>query len=253
MTSAATLNLPEGFSLVTFDEVGSTNDEAIRLAETGASHGTIVTAKRQTAGRGRRGRAWVSPEGNLHLSIVLRPEATAERVAQLSFVAAVAVGEAVKPYLSDSVTIRYKWPNDVLLNGAKVSGILLETASADRGRIEWVVLGVGINIEHYPEDTPYPATSLAAQGARGATLEQVTRRFVACLNDWYDLWRSDGFVPIREAWLANAAGLGREIDVRLSNETCRGRFEHLDNDGALILALPSGGTRRITSGDVFFV
>jgi BirA family biotin operon repressor/biotin-[acetyl-CoA-carboxylase] ligase len=141
----------------------------------------------------------------------------------------------------------------VLLNGAKASGLLLETASARGGKIEWVVLGVGINIAHFPEDTPYPATSLAAQGARGASVEDVTHRFVARLADWYDRWRGQGFGPVREAWLAKAAGLGEEIEVRLSNETCRGRFEHLDADGALVLALPSGQTRRVTSGDVFFV
>ena len=253
MTPAATLDLPEGFSLVSFDEIGSTNDEAIRLAEMGAAHGTIVTAKRQTAGRGRRGRAWVSPEGNLHLSIVLRPDVNAESAAQLSFVAALAVGETVKGFVPDSVTLHYKWPNDVLLNGAKASGLLLETASAQGGVIDWVVLGVGINIVHHPDDTPYPATSLVAQGARGASVEAVMRRFVARLADWYDRWRGGGFMPIRDAWLASAAGLGEEIEVKLSGESVRGRFDRLDPDGALVLALPTGDTRRITSGDVFFV
>lgn len=252
MTPAAALDLPSGYSLVAFDEIGSTNDEAIRLAEAGAAHGTVVTAKRQTAGRGRRGRAWTSPEGNMHLSIVLRPRLTAESAAQLSFVAALAVGETLRGFLPEGVTVRHKWPNDVLVNGAKASGLLLETASANGGAIDWVVLGVGINIAHFPQDTPYPATSLAAQGARGASVDAVTRRFVGGLADWYDRWRTEGFLPVREAWLAKAAGLGEEIEVRLSNETCRGRFDRLDTDGALVLILPSGETRRITSGDVFF-
>ena len=152
---------------------------------------------------------------------------------------------------SGGVTLRYKWPNDVLLNGAKASGLLLETASAANGMIGWVVIGVGINVAHYPEDMPYPATSLQAQGAR-ATVESVLPRFVGHLADWYDRWRDHGFAPVRDAWLEKAAGLAEEVEVRLSNETIRGRFERLDADGALIIALPGGETRRITSGDVFF-
>ncbi len=253
MTQATAPELPEGYSLVSFDEIGSTNDEARRLAEDGARHGTVVTARRQTAGRGRRGRAWVSPEGNLHVSIVTRADLDVESASQLSFVAALAAGETMQAFIPGGVTLRYKWPNDVLLNGAKASGLLLETATVANGKIAWVVIGVGINIAHYPDDVPYPATSLAAQGARGATLDAVLSLFVARLAAWYDRWRHEGFEPVRAAWLEKAAGLGKEIDVKLSNETIRGCFERLDTDGALILALPSGETRRITSGDVFFV
>jgi BirA family transcriptional regulator, biotin operon repressor / biotin---[acetyl-CoA-carboxylase] ligase len=253
VTDAPALDLPKGFTLTEFEEIGSTNDEAKRLAEQGAAHGTIITAKRQTAGRGRRGRVWVSPEGNLHLSAIMRPAAGIETAAQLSFVAALAVGETMWSFLAEGVTLRYKWPNDVLLNGAKASGLLLETASVAEGSVGWVVIGVGINVAYYPEDVPYPATSLAAQGARGATVTEVTRRFVARLAGWYDRWQEAGFGPVREAWLAKAAGLGKEIEVRLSNETIAGRFERLDSDGALILTLPGGASRRITSGDVFFV
>jgi BirA family biotin operon repressor/biotin-[acetyl-CoA-carboxylase] ligase len=252
VTEASAPNLPHGYSLVAFEEIGSTNDEARRLAETGALHGTVVTAKRQTAGRGRRGRAWVSPEGNLHISVIVRPNVEAEQASQLSFVAALAVGETMRKFIPGGVTLRYKWPNDVLLNGAKASGLLLETASAADGKIGWVVVGVGINVAHYPEDVPYPATSLQAQGAR-VTVESVLPQFVGHLADWYDRWRDQGFAPVRDAWLEKAAGLAEEIEVRLSNETIRGRFERLDADGALILALPGGETRRITSGDVFFV
>jgi len=252
VTEIAAPDLPQGYGLIAFEEVGSTNDEARRLAEAGAAHGTVVTAQRQTAGRGRRGRSWLSPEGNLHISVIVRPNVEAERASQLSFVAALAAGETMQAFIPGGVTLRYKWPNDVLLNGAKASGLLLETASAANGVIDWVVIGVGINVAHYPEDVPYPATSLKAQGAR-ATVEAVLPRFVGHLADWYDRWRDHGFAPVRDAWLAKAGGLAEEIEVRLSNETIRGRFERLDRDGALILALPGGETRRITSGDVFFV
>ncbi len=253
MTEALALDLPDGYSLVAFEEIGSTNDEARRLAESGSAHGTVVTARRQTAGRGRRGRTWVSPEGNLHISVVVRPNVEAERASQLSFVAALAAGETMQDFIPGGVTLRYKWPNDVLLNGAKASGLLLETASVAQGLIGWVVVGVGINIAHFPEDVPYPATSLHAQGAHGANVDAVIPRFVGHLADWYDRWRDHGFEPVRDAWLARAAGLGEEIEVRLSSQTIRGRFDRLDRDGALILALAGGETRRITSGDVFFV
>ncbi|WP_236024878.1 biotin--[acetyl-CoA-carboxylase] ligase [Arenibaculum pallidiluteum] len=234
-----------------FDTVGSTNDEAKSLARAGAPHGTLVTARIQESGRGRRGRSWSSPEGNLFLSAVLRPEAPAARAAQLSFAAAVALAECLGAFLPVGITIAAKWPNDVLLEGAKVAGILLEAESGD-GQGGWVVLGVGVNCRHHPEDAPYPATSLAAHGAVSPVPGLVLRAFVDRLDHWIVRWTREGFEPVRRAWLGWAVGIGGPVTVRLDRETLEGRFADLDTDGALLLELPGGVRRRIHAGDVHF-
>ncbi len=249
---AALPALPPGFNLIVLDSVGSTNDEARRLAEEGAAHGTIVWAGEQTKGRGRQGRSWTSPRGNLYLSIVLRPDCAPSEAAQLSFVACVALGEAISNLAGSRVEVTYKWPNDVMFNGKKGVGLLLESKSTPAGEVDWVIVGMGTNIEHFPEDARYPASSLRKEGAPAslvaATLLQELARQ---LETWLDVWRKRGFGDIRAAWKQRAQGVGRSIEVRLPNETLTGVFGDLDHDGALILKLEDGRTRTITAGDVF--
>src|SRR5512146_93191 len=138
--------LPEGFRLHRYKTLGSTNDEAKALARAGAPDGTIVWAGEQTAGRGRRGRVWRSPPGNLYVSVVLRPDATPARAAQLGFVAALGLGDALRRLAGPALNLRYKWPNDVLANGRKLAGILLESETSTKVRVDFVVLGLGVNI-----------------------------------------------------------------------------------------------------------
>ncbi|MFV3127988.1 biotin--[acetyl-CoA-carboxylase] ligase [Niveispirillum sp. KHB5.9] len=245
-TRAATL--PAFFRLVALDECGSTNDEAKRLATEGAIEGTIVWAKRQTAGRGRRGRAWSSGEGNLACSLILRPGMAPGQAALTSFIAAVAVGEAVSALIAARVTL--KWPNDVLVDGAKISGILLESEAGRGGSVEWLVLGVGINVRHYPDEALYPATSLLAAGA-DVTVERVLEAYATSFHAWYQRFVTQGFAPIRAAWLNAAQGLGGDVTVRLHDETFTGRFVDMDDDGVLLVDTGSG-LRRVTAGDVFF-
>jgi BirA family transcriptional regulator, biotin operon repressor / biotin---[acetyl-CoA-carboxylase] ligase len=156
----------------------------------------------------------------------------------------------VRPLLRDPVDLVYKWPNDVLVKEGKISGILLESQAADAGRIDWLVVGIGINLASFPEGSDYPATSLAAAGAAPVTaealLEAVARRF----HFWYERWLAEGFAPLRQAWLAGARGLGQEIRVRLHSGESSGRFAGLDDEGALLL--DDGTTRRrIAAGEVF--
>lgn len=245
------VSLPSGYRLVAFESVGSTNDEAKRLARNGAAQGTVVWALRQEAGRGRRGRAWVSEDGNLYCSIILRPEKP-EAAAQVSFVSALAVGDAVRSLLPDRSQVQYKWPNDVLIDERKVSGILLESEPSATGRLEWLVLGVGINVRHFPSDTEYPATSLSVAGQQGVRAGDVLEIFVAYLDYWLTVWRGDGFPAIRRAWLHHAKGVGKAATVRLADRTLQGVFRDLDGDGALLLEDATGTTVRITAGDVFF-
>jgi BirA family transcriptional regulator, biotin operon repressor / biotin---[acetyl-CoA-carboxylase] ligase len=238
------------YGLVSFTDIDSTNDEAKRRAGEGAAQGTLVWARAQSAGRGRRGRSFISPPGNLYMSIVLRPDRPAASAAQLGFAAALALGDAVAPLLPRPEGLRYKWPNDVLIDGRKVSGILLESQAAGEGKLDWLVVGIGVNLASFPDNVDYPAISLAAAGASGVTVEALLETVSGRFQVWYERWRAEGFLPLRAAWLARAHGLGEEIRVRLPGDEASGRFAGLDEDGALLLE--DGTTRRrIGAGDVF--
>ncbi|MBM3554954.1 MAG: biotin--[acetyl-CoA-carboxylase] ligase [Alphaproteobacteria bacterium] len=231
------------------DEVASTNDVARERAIAGAGEGVAIRARRQAAGRGTRGRGWTSPEGNLYLSVILRPACAPIVAGQLSFVVALAVGDAARACLPGQVDIRNKWPNDVLVNGRKISGILLEASGG--GEVAWVVAGIGINVGHHPpvEATRWPATSIVAEGGAD-DIDAVVDALDRALGLWYRRWRAEGFGPIRAAWLARAHALGQDIDFVLGEERLMGRFETLDESGALWLALPGGGRRVVASGEI---
>jgi len=248
--SQAELILPAGYRLLHYGCIGSTNDEAKTLARAGAAAGTLVWADEQTAGRGRRGRTWVSPPGNLYLSLVLRPEGTPARAAQLGFVAALGLGEAVAALTGPALQLRYKWPNDILADGRKLAGILLESETSESDSIDFVVIGAGANLASRPDDVEYPATSLSEQGFAEIAPALLLEGFVRHFDLWARRWRADGFAPVRAAWLARAAGLGGAIRVRLERSTLFGRFLDLDDDGALLLDMPEG-RRRIAAGEIF--
>ena len=242
--------LPAGYRLVSYDTVGSTNDEAKRLAHAGAEEGTVVWALQQTAGRGRRGRRWLSPAGNLHATFVLPPDVAASRAAQLGFVATLAVGDALREIIPDPQRIAYKWPNDVVIEGRKIAGTLIESEIGESGVLALLVVGIGINLAVAPSNTEIAATSVAALGrdapAPAAMLEILAARFDA----WMTRWRAAGFAPIRTAWLAGAASLGRPIRVRLDDAELRGRFREIDAQGSLVLDTVAG-MRRVSAGEVF--
>ena len=253
--SLADARLPPFYRCIHLAQTGSTNDEAKRLAGEGAAEGTLIWADSQTMGRGRRGRLWQSPAGNLYVSIILRPDAAIGRVGQLGFAASLAIAEIASALLSSSRVIQCKWPNDVLIDGRKTAGLLLEMDSRGDGKAAWLVLGIGINVENHPDDTEFPATSLAAAGGK-VEVAEVLSLFAQRFHGWYEMWRRDGFAPLRAAWLRRAAGLGGPITVRLENTTIDGVFSGLDEDGALLLHSAGLGAetpaRRITAGDVFF-
>ena len=233
--------LPDGWRLVALQSVGSTMDEAARLADAGAPEGTVVWAREQTGGRGRRGRAWASAVGNLYTTTVLRPDCTAARAAELGFVAALAVADIVP----DGRAVRVKWPNDVLVDGGKVAGILLESAVGQNARVQHVVAGIGINVGFAPQlpEMRYPGAAL------GGTVEATLEKFTAALAARLAEWRRAGFAGVRAQWLAKAGPLGADIDVKLGDELVRGRFGGVDGDGALLLETPAG-PRRIVSGEL---
>jgi BirA family biotin operon repressor/biotin-[acetyl-CoA-carboxylase] ligase len=241
---------PAGYRHIHFETIGSTNDEARRLAAAG-EHGPLwITAGTQTAGRGRRGRAWVSPVGNLSSTLLLKPERPVAECAQLSFVAALASSDTVAHFARDA-HVKVKWPNDVLANGHKISGILLESASAGANPY-FLAIGIGINLAHFPPGTEFPATSLAALGVAVPSMADALAQLAGAFAKWYDIWRGQGFAPIRDPWLARAANLGGRVRARLTNEETSGVFEGIDEAGALILRETVDRVRVIAAGEVFF-
>jgi len=235
-----------GVRLIAHDAVGSTNAEALILARHG-EHGPLwITAARQTAGKGRRGRTWISEPGNLYASLLLTDPAPPEHWPELSFVAALAIHDAlveISTALKPQLAI--KWPNDLLLAGAKVAGILLEAEATS------IVVGIGVNCTNHPEESDFPATDLTAAGVLAApetVFAVLSAKMLGRLAQWN---AGEAFSTIRADWLARAAGIGEEIRVRLAERELVGLFEALNDAGSLVLRLPDGKVATITAGDVF--
>ena len=249
------LALPDGWGLIALDMVDSTNAEAMRQVRGGLAGPFWVWAQAQSSGRGRQGKPWISEPGNLYCTAVLTVDLRPQVWTQLSFVAGLAVYDAAALCLEQAAEpwqLALKWPNDLLLNGRKVSGILLESTvvpDADPA----LAIGIGLNVQHSPAEAPppYRATHIAAVvseiGVQTA-FEFLTRTFA----EWQRVWDSGaGFAGIRDAWTQRAHGMGQEVSVNLPDERLAGRFSALDEDGAMILELESGAVRRILVGDVF--
>jgi BirA family biotin operon repressor/biotin-[acetyl-CoA-carboxylase] ligase len=237
---------PEGVGVQHYDVLDSTNETAHRLASDGQSGPLWIVARKQSQGRGRRGRVWVSPPGNLYATLLLAPSAPKRRHAELGFAAALAVSEALAAYAPET-QIALKWPNDVLLNARKVSGLLLEGLSGGA-----LAIGIGVNLKHYPGATEFPATSLKAETGAEPEPDAVFAVLAARVHAWYEIWMEQGFDPVRNAWLARVFGLGGAIRVRLADGETQGTFEGVDRDGALLLRDASGSLARVAAGDVFF-
>lgn len=231
---------PQLKNLVELDAVGSTNDHAKELARQGAAEGTVIWAREQTAGRGRQGNNWVSSRGNLFMSLILRPGKKPLEAGQISFVAAVALAEALKELLPSSVHVALKWPNDVLLQGKKSAGILIESEDG------FVIAGIGVNVAHAPEGAG-SLNSFGVAADAGLVLEKLAARLMSL----YDLWQKQGFGPVRDSWLGFAHNIGNTINVRLPRETFAGKFIGIDAGGALQVEMQDGTQRNISSGEVF--
>jgi BirA family biotin operon repressor/biotin-[acetyl-CoA-carboxylase] ligase len=237
--------------VIVLDEIDSTNAEARRRAEAGEAGPVWILGLNQTAGRGRRGRAWETGTGNLAATLLLSTDKPPGEAAQVSFVAALAVADLVSTYVPASL-VALKWPNDPLVSGLKVSGILVESGTRPDGGL-WVAVGVGVNLARAPQAAERPATALPSHmlGPPPSPIEAV-EGLAAAFARWFDVWTRLGFPAIADAWTARAHGLGESCTARLAEETVEGIAEGLDADGALRLRLPSGQVRRITAGDVFF-
>lgn len=237
--------------LINLDEVGSTNTAALEAARSGDPGTLWVTAARQIAGRGRRGRAWISERGNLYASLLLIDSVPLDQVGNLPLVVSLGVRNGLACLLAqDSERVQVKWPNDVLIGGGKAVGILLESERLADGR-QAIVVGCGVNVAHVPLDAPYKVTSLVREGAT-ADLDVVFDKVAAGVEQALEIFdRGRGFMRLRQQWLEKAVGIGEACRINLPHETLFGKFEGLDDTGRLVLRTESG-VKVISAGDLFF-
>ena len=244
------MKLADGNPVRHFDRIDSTNAEARRAANQGECGPVWFWADEQTGGRGRLGRNWVSEPGNLYATFLFSIAASPDVAAQVSFVAALAVHDIVMA-LNPDLNPRIKWPNDVLIGGAKFCGVLPEVVGSNPTRI---AIGCGINVAHAPQGTPYPVTHLSSSTrGRGLTVESVLQEFASRLSNRLKMWdEGRGFPAIRQAWAGQALGLGGSVSAMLGAREITGVFTGLAADGALLLTTPGGAVISIHSGEVKF-
>jgi BirA family biotin operon repressor/biotin-[acetyl-CoA-carboxylase] ligase len=241
-----------GKKIICFKEADSTNSLAFKLAEEGAAEGTVVIADGQSRGKGRLGREWVSPDSvNLYCSIILRPSLQPVTACQLTFLSVVAVARTVEQ--TTTLKPRIKWPNDLLINGRKVAGLLNEM-SAETEKVNFVVLGIGVNInmrsEQFPSDLRHPASSLLIEGGVQVNRNEFVRVLLGELDSLYDAYLRDGYGSVREEWLSRSQMCGRRIRVASQDRVTSGVVKGIDDIGALLLITDDGREERVLSGDV---
>jgi BirA family biotin operon repressor/biotin-[acetyl-CoA-carboxylase] ligase len=240
--------------ILLLDQTDSTNAEARRRADAGETGPLWIVARRQSAGRGRRGRQWESQDGNLFSTLMQVTRKSPAEAAQVTFVAALAIADLLDAWAPASL-VTIKWPNDVMLAGQKASGVLVESGAHESGGL-WLAVGIGINLVSAPEGTERPATALAhhlrGDVASPPTIEAAAAKLAEAFNVWMTRWETLGFQPILDAWSARTAGLDGPAVARLGRETIEGRAEGVAPDGALKLRLADGSLRLISAGDVFF-
>lgn len=247
-----------GYRLSAFERIGSTNTEALAQVRNGVSGPTWFVTSDQTAGRGRRQRAWFAPPGNLASSVLEVIDVSPSIAATLGFVAGVALERAVRT-ISVEASVRsgaaidyaLKWPNDVLANKQKLTGIGLEAETTGDGRLA-VVVGIGTNVVAAPEGTPFPATSLRALGV-DASAEDVFSALSDAWAELFPIWdRGRGFAEIRRLWLDRAAGLGELVSIRTGTAVITGTFDTIDAGGCMVIRTSGGKSETIAAGDVYF-
>ncbi len=241
---------PEGYRIIRLDAVDSTNNVAKLAAADSAVDGTVFWTSQQTAGRGTHGREWSTPPGNLAVSILKRPRMPIRFAAQGALVSAVALADALTETGLSGDRIGLKWPNDVMVDGRKISGILLEGAANDAA-VDWLVIGVGVNVVHHPAEARHPATDLAASGVQ-ATVEGVLGSFLGAFERWWGRWRRYGFPVIATAWSARSQHRpGDLLTVSQGGQTFQAIYKGLSADGALVVAGMDGMDKEVASGEIF--
>ncbi len=242
-------------NILHFIQAESTNMTAETLANQGAAEGTVVVAEHQTKGRGRLGRTWFSPGGEgIYVSVILRPSIPPNDAPKLTLMASVAVAEAIRTCAPVEASI--KWPNDIMIGGRKVAGILTEM-STDMDRIHYVIIGMGININNPSENFPYEireiATSLFSETGKIFSRAEILRKCLESLERYYETFKEKGFLPIMKRWEELTEMMGATIRVDAIGNTYSGTFKGINEDGFLVMRDSYGGVKRIISGDVSIV
>ena len=230
------------------EKVTSTQDIIREMARQGKPEGTVVHALQQSAGRGRHGRNWVSEKGNFYISLLLKPAGEARHVGQMGLMTGVAVAETVRKYLRAPEAVSLKWPNDVLIDGEKCAGILVETELTPKNSLSWVGIGVGVNITSAPRGL---GVAIEDFEIKQFGIPMFRTSFLTALDKYYMLWQQDGFEPIRQAWLQYAHPKGTRVRVRVAEEIIEGTFQGIDENGNLLMTDHNLEARRITAGEVY--
>jgi BirA family biotin operon repressor/biotin-[acetyl-CoA-carboxylase] ligase len=239
-----------GRDIQVFQQTSSTNDVAEKLARDGVPEGVVIFAETQTKGRGRLGRKWLSPVGQgLWFSVLLRPTLAPTSITQLIIAAATAVARAIRS--ETSLVPQIKWPNDILIRGKKVAGILTEL-SAELDRVRYVIIGIGVdvNVTEFPEELREVATSLAAESGNTFIRAEIAASILAELDADYARLARGEFAALAEEWERQCITLGQRVVIHIGDRTLSGRAESLDNDGALLLRSDYGHLERVIGGDV---
>jgi BirA family biotin operon repressor/biotin-[acetyl-CoA-carboxylase] ligase len=252
--SSPSPKLPSGYRLLRMETVDSTNAEARRRALAGEPGPLWIWSARQSQGRGRGGREWVSQHGNLFASLLIRVNCPLRVAGQLALLAGIISFDTIAKLITyeGRSEILLKWPNDILLAGEKVAGMLLENVGSANESRSIVVIGTGINLANHPENLPQPAVSLTTYGMTVPPADAL-ETLAATTHDWLGRWGEGSCFPtVRRAWLDRAGPTGRPLTVRVGSQEVEGLYGGLDADGALRLMMPDGGEYRVTAGDVFF-
>ncbi|MGB3111661.1 MAG: biotin--[acetyl-CoA-carboxylase] ligase [Candidatus Omnitrophota bacterium] len=231
-----------------YESIDSTNDEAYKLAEKGEPEGTVVIAESQACGKGRMGRKWVSPKGGgIYMSVILRPDVETDEIPTITLITAISAVEAIEKICS--VKAKIKWPNDIIVNGKKLGGILTEI-KAQPDRVDFLVLGIGINVNTPPNKLPKTGTSLKNECLNRVDRAELVRFFLEIFEKDYMLFRKEGFSSLREECKSRSSVLGKKVKVAEHHRVLEGQAVDIDEKGALIIELGDGSRRRVFSGDV---
>jgi len=240
---------PDQYDRVILSSVDNTMMEAARRADLIAKP-TWIMARHQSAARGRQGKPWVNPPGNFSATLVFKPNCTAQEAAKRSFLAANALYEALSLYV-EPTKLGLKWPNDVLLDGKKIAGILLESVSIDNK--DWLIVGVGLNVDSFPKKVRYPATCLTQSGVQIISAKIALSRFIHHFVGRYDMWIKEGFAPVRLAWCDSGYRFGKQVAMESGDEHIEGIFADINDDGAMVVKTQSGELREIVAGEMSYI
>jgi len=239
-----------GKKVFSYDVADSTNEIAYDLAKKGAPEGSVVVAEGQRRGKGRMGRSWVSPKGGIYLSAILRPDLSPNDIPKITLMCAISACTAIRD--CSGLDAKIRWPNDILVEGKKICGILTEM-KAEQDRIDFIIVGIGINVNTPASALPKVGTSIKEEVGKKFSRIELTRKLLESLEVHYEGFKKDGFAATRQHWRDLSATLGRRVKADLNHKKIEGQAQDIDEDGALLIRLDNGFIERLLSGDVILV